>query len=458
MNPAIIAAVIRAAGSQAAKKGAQRGAATAAGKVNWGAIASGVADALPTIMQGASAVRKWRSGRSGSQGEGGSGLADDDAKDEQMRKAFQEKFDRFEFTTDELATAPIHLLPSPLRPMAKKIQEERNRENVASEKASSPGPQIPVQVPQQSRAPRGWESMPKFLNPTDMPDPGGAEKRAGAPPIANEEQSKDRSIKQKLSDLVFAQTEKKRSQPEPANGGIGGRGGDGAASGGAGGNGPGNLPPGSNPPGSSGDDDEKEKAAKTFTDRLKESATAIGNFVGPIAKAYVAAAGFVKGLELLNTGVLALNRDLAQYNGNLAQAYAKADVDQMRRDVQRGDAMETPLSGLAQANSELRDTLGPPMNDLATIGAGVLTGMTKITNFALKWDPMFNLTSFAVSKMAEWVREILRIEEENADDKLGPMQNFFADVVDGKHDGFRPVFNGKVGQFPEKERKEIFGA
>lgn len=443
MNPALIAALLRGVGTAAARKGAQRGAASAAGGINWGGIASQAIDLLPTILQGVSMVRGLR----GSQGEGNSESVaqDPDAESEKMRNAFQERFDRLDsFSVDELATAPIHLLPGPLRDTAKQIQGDRAKsEKAAARQTTQPN----------IRVPRGWDHGPGSYKDSIIPPPvlppghDSAEQRSGPPPIEDSQPARERTLKQRLSDLVFAQFERQRSQPANSDGGIG----DAGASNGGSGGGSNNLPPGSKPSADDGDDREDERSSRTFREKLEDGAASVGGFVATIVKAGAAVVAFVKGLEYTNMGVLALNRDLAQYNGNLAAAYAKADVDQMQRDVHKSQQLGGPLAELSAAQSELRDSTNAMSTQFQGVGISVLTKITEGVNWLNRITGFSDATSGAVKDIREW------IFGQTPEPEGGPWHTFFEGVADGKHDGFRPTFRGKESQFGEKDRKDIFG-
>lgn len=276
------------------------------------------------------------------------------------------------------------------------------------------------------------------------------EQRGGAPPVQTAEmdqskENRDRSLKNRLSDLVFAQSEasrgkvdKDKDRPEIGSQGPGQ---------------PPNQPPGSGP-GSGPEDDEEEegvKAAKSFNEKLREGAEKVASFFGPIGKAAVGVVAFVKGLELMNTGVLALNRDLAQFNGQLAAAYAQYDVDEMQRNVHKGEELSGPLSELAAAQSELRDGTNKVSTQVQGLTIGMMTKVTEGVNWLNRMTGLTDRVAGTLEKIREW------LFGKDAAPEAGPWQTFFADAQDGKFDGQRPTFRGPQNLHNDQDMKSIFG-
>jgi hypothetical protein len=222
------------------------------------------------------------------------------------------------------------------------------------------------------------------------------------------------------------------------------------------GNGGGNIPP--TPPGlSPGADDEREgeAAARGFFDQIKGAGEAVLAFTGPLSKGYIKLAAFVQGIELLNAGVIGLNRDLAPFNGQLSAAYARGDADQLQRDIRKGNDIAGPMSALIDEQSELKDSLDKIRNPIQAIAYTGLAGLTSIINTVLKYEPMFNIMTFSLQKIAAWLPDLGGTTDPAA-------MQFFRDVSDGKFDGREPQFGGRgVGRMPEfkteQERRDLFG-
>lgn len=225
---------------------------------------------------------------------------------------------------------------------------------------------------------------------------------------------------------------------------------------------PGNQPP--QPPGAppanpggqpapqpQGPQGQQQGGLRSFMNSLGSAAGTVAQVVLPFAKLAAAVVGFVKGLELMNMGVLALNRDLAQFNGQLAAAYASYEVDEMQRSVHRGQELSGPLSELAAAQSELRDSTNQVGTQVQGIGIGILTKVTESVNWLNKLVGLTDKVSEALKDIREW------LFGKDAAIDAGPWQTFFADVQDGKFDGQRPTFGGPKNLHSDADMKDIFG-
>lgn len=178
---------------------------------------------------------------------------------------------------------------------------------------------------------------------------------------------------------------------------------------------------------------------------LNAAGPAIGGFIGAIARATAATAAAVTGLDLMNTGVIALNRELSQYEGNLAQAYAQYEVDELQRGVRRSETMSGPLTGLLREQSELRDGVSDVSNEINAGFAQALTKITSLVNFA---NNVFGVTeniADGIQAIREWL-----FGKDTEDLAISPIRAFFADAADGKFDGKRPDFGGPKDIFPKR--------
>jgi hypothetical protein len=177
---------------------------------------------------------------------------------------------------------------------------------------------------------------------------------------------------------------------------------------------------------------------------LNSAGPAIGGFIGAIIKATAATVAAVKGLEVMNTGIVALNRGISEYEGNLAAAYARYDVAEFQRGVRRSETMSGPLQGLLKEQSELRDSTSEVGNEISAGFAQLLTVVTGAGN-------RLNRTLGITETIAEYIKDIReKIFGKLAEGETAlPLQLFFADVSDGKFDGKRPDFGGPKDIFPK---------
>lgn len=177
---------------------------------------------------------------------------------------------------------------------------------------------------------------------------------------------------------------------------------------------------------------------------LNTAGTAVGGFIGAIVRATAATVAAVQGLNLMNTGIVALNRGISEYEGNLAAAYARYDVDEFQRGVRRSETMSGPLQGLLKEQSELRDSTSEVGNEISAGFAQLLTVVTGAGN-------RLNRTLGITETIAEYIKDIReKIFGKLAEGETAlPLQLFFADVSDGKFDGKRPDFGGPKDIFPK---------
>lgn len=240
----------------------------------------------------------------------------------------------------------------------------------------------------------------------------------------------------------------------------------------SGGGSPPGAPPNS-PPGS--DEPEEKKGSQRWSDVMASGVEKAASFAGEVGKAGAKIASLVKGLELLNTGVLILNRDLAQYNGKIASSYAQSDVRTMQREIGRGKQLEGPLSSLNESQSELKDNISKVTTPVYALGIQIIDLLTKITNVALALvGPLLRVISLittALGKIVESIEfvvwalgkflELLHIKKP-VDPANSDWRTFLHDVSDGKFDGRKPEFgtNNRVHSkqiLPNQDHKDVFG-
>lgn len=209
------------------------------------------------------------------------------------------------------------------------------------------------------------------------------------------------------------------------------------------------------PPGQTRDIESERETEKgleqqeRWNDWLKQSTEKVIQFTGVIGKITVGVAGAIKGLELLNTGVIALNRGLAEYNGQLAQAYAEYEADEIQRKIEKGQAVSGPMSNLLESQSELKESLDEIRNPLTAILISLQSAGTSLTTMIVEYAK--NTTELGLLvRFAEWFQG----KSEDTTD----WKTFFQDVSDGKFDGMRPTFDGKREKIlPDRDHREVFG-
>lgn len=187
-----------------------------------------------------------------------------------------------------------------------------------------------------------------------------------------------------------------------------------------------------------------------WNDWLKQSTEKVIGFTGAVGKFGVGIWAGVEGLKALNTGVIALNRDLAEYNGQLAQSYAEFEADEIQRKMEKGQAVDGPMSRLLEQQSELKSNVEQFTNPMKAIAIEVQAFGTKMVNYM-----------FALVEAIPGVKGALEAIEDKlggGGDELTDWQNFFADVSDGKFDGKAPSFDGRRSKIlPDRDHREVFG-
>jgi hypothetical protein len=197
--------------------------------------------------------------------------------------------------------------------------------------------------------------------------------------------------------------------------------------GGSGGGTGGSEPP---PPPDGSDGDESQSS-------FVSAASAVSRFMVPVVQATAALTAAVKGLELFNSGIVALNRDLAPYNGQIGAAYASFEADEIQRNIRQGESKSGPLSALLEEQSELKDTIDKFTNPFQSLAIGVAAQLTKAVNYALKATVILE----PILEGVQYIADLLGKEGSDAT----AVQEFFADVKDGKFGDAAPAFkdNGR---------------
>ena len=192
------------------------------------------------------------------------------------------------------------------------------------------------------------------------------------------------------------------------------------------------------------------KEHDSFVDRLQQAGKALLGFLGPLGKMTVGGVAFVQSLNMLNTGVLALNRDLEEFNGKIAASYAKADVADMHRKIEKGERVGDSLSDLNDAQSELKDNLAEIVDPLQSFGNRALTEVTKLVNlgmviatpvtevykavmyFGEKGLELFGKITDGVKAIVDWLPGV---DFDDSEETELSVPKFLDDIADGKLDG-----------------------
>jgi methyl-accepting chemotaxis protein len=195
-------------------------------------------------------------------------------------------------------------------------------------------------------------------------------------------------------------------------------------------------PPPPAPPGSAPGQPPSNQPGSGIGAAFSSAISSVSDFAGIAVRATTVVTGLVRGLELMNTGVLSLNRGLSEYEGGLAAAYAQFDADEIQRGVRRAETMSGPLQGLLREQSELKDSISEVSNEISAGFVQLLTGVTWIVNYA-------NKITGITDTISSTVREIRMLFPGAFEEpELTAWQAFLADVSDGKLDGKRPEFGG----------------
>lgn len=190
------------------------------------------------------------------------------------------------------------------------------------------------------------------------------------------------------------------------------------------------------------EDEQAIAAHDSFTDKLKTGAMALAGLAG---KAYLA----VEGLKFLNQGVLAINKDLRQYSGQLAGSYAEAENADISRDMRKARALDNPLAELQKEQTELKDTMAEIGVPIQYLVIKILTVLTQGVNLASDFvKAFFPRTAQAM--------ELLRKMAELNDDPPGGKQ-FLQDLSDGRFDGFGIDDLGQRFEMLDKATRQQMG-
>lgn len=93
------------------------------------------------------------------------------------------------------------------------------------------------------------------------------------------------------------------------------------------------------------------------------------------------AAGFVAATKKMGEGLLDSQRQLAMFNGSIANTIAMTDVSRMRMDMRLASATSESTAALGRSMRELRETLQPLREMFYTLGIEVVNVVVKMANF-----------------------------------------------------------------------------
>lgn len=180
---------------------------------------------------------------------------------------------------------------------------------------------------------------------------------------------------------------------------------------------------------------------------------------GAFGKVVLGVTGFLTGVRTMNAGILAMNRELGEVHGGVAATYAQAEVKDIRRNIEKGDALNGPLAALSEETSELKDSFQEVMLPFLAIAIQIMTLITKVANVVIKFAVILN----PLISVLEWLVSWIPGQGGNANPQA-PWRQFMADVSDGQLDGKRPIFNGgRRAPFgsqqilPPQDHQDVFG-
>lgn len=188
-----------------------------------------------------------------------------------------------------------------------------------------------------------------------------------------------------------------------------------------------------------GDDPRKQEEANReldkWTDKLKRSGEKILTFAGPVGAIVAAFIVAVKSIERTNSGILLKQHGLADFNGNIASAYAKLEAEEVRRKIRKGEALDGPVSALTEEQSELRDHMARWTNPIEALSTQVAAWKTEMLNLVLS-----GVESLPPIASTLWAIE--KILKDDSDNKGTAWEQLIEDMRDGKLDGRKPEFEG----------------
>lgn len=88
-------------------------------------------------------------------------------------------------------------------------------------------------------------------------------------------------------------------------------------------------------------------------------------------------------IEDWGDALLDSKRGLAEFSGTLAQIYAQADVREIMRALDTGEAIGASVGGLSDAKQDLADSLAPFQNLVTNVSNKAVEGLTRLVNLGV---------------------------------------------------------------------------
>jgi hypothetical protein len=111
---------------------------------------------------------------------------------------------------------------------------------------------------------------------------------------------------------------------------------------------------------------------------LATAATGIGAVVAAFGAVVLATAGVQKALSALAESFLESNRDLAKFNGTIANALAQSDFQKLGLQYRQASATSGTVRGLADSTMELREAMQPMSEAMGNLKNITGIGMAKV--------------------------------------------------------------------------------
>lgn len=122
--------------------------------------------------------------------------------------------------------------------------------------------------------------------------------------------------------------------------------------------------------------DRFQSAVDVFVPKL----SSLGVAISSVSSAFNSWLAWFKKIESAGDRMLEQNKMLAQYNGNLAGAYAELDQGRFNREVQRSDENGGALGRLANEQNRFEDTRQKLFGPFETLQINVQTHLTRFSN------------------------------------------------------------------------------
>lgn len=140
-------------------------------------------------------------------------------------------------------------------------------------------------------------------------------------------------------------------------------------------------------------------------------------------------------------------RQFAQFNGQLAAAYGRLDVQRIQRNIRFAQAIAPSTSSLVRSLSRLEDRLLPLVAGIAATTASGVEALVRLVDLSFQWSPGLQI----LSDISERVLGIRKNTDKAGDGTLGATARFLRDnLPDGRK---RPPLKDE----DPPRRRTIFG-